>query len=112
MKALKRNNIFFFIAVIALSVMILCTKHYAQTFLSDDAMSTAVHFGPVIFVPMEIVKSSTINLFMDVVIIFTSLFIMWIFFFSDKKLRIFLWGLVLTGIVIMSVATITISNIF
>ena len=115
MKALNRNNIFFFIAVILLSVMIFCTKHNVLTFLSD-AMSTGhlealEAFPPFPLMPIEMVMST--NPYIDVVIIFTSLFIMWTFFFSeDKKLRIFLWGLILTGIVIMSVALITISNIF
>ncbi|GEM_PF-4229234 len=105
MNVLKRNNIFFFIAVIVLSVMmIFCIRHYTQLF-SSDTMSTAEHLSravPFPLMPMKVVKSC--NPFIYVVIIFTSLFIMGTYFFSDKKLRIFLWGLVLTGIVIMSVA--------
>lgn len=112
MKVLNRNNISFFIAVILLSVMIFCTKHNVLTFLSD-AMSTGhlVADPPFPLMPIEMVMST--NPFIDFVIIFTSFFFIGTFFFSDdKKFRIFLWGLVLTGIVIMSVALITISNIF
>lgn len=106
MKVLNRSNITFFIAVIVLTVMIICTKHYALTFLSD-AISTAGYFGPFPpfpLMPIEMVMST--NPFIDVVILFTSLFIMGTFFFSDaddKQLRIFLWGLVLTGFVIQMI---------
>lgn len=114
MKALNRSNISFFIAVIVLSVMmIFCISHCTQLF-SSDSMSTAEHLSravPFPLMPMEVVKSS--NPFIYVVTIFTSLFFMVTFFFSeDKKLRIFLWFLVSAGIVIMSVALITISRIF
>lgn len=111
MKVLNRSNIFFFITVILLSVMIFYTKHDVLTFLSD-AMSTADHLvaiPPFPLIPMEIAILT--NTFTDVVIFFTSLFIMWLFFFSDKQLRIFLWCLVLTGIVIMSVAMLLLKNL-
>ena len=102
MNVLKRNNIFFFIAVILLSVMIFCTRHYVQPFLSDA--STAEYLGPFPLPLEKMVIDNSSNLFIDAVIIFTSLFIMGTYFFSDKKLRIFLWGIVLMGFVIMSVA--------
>lgn len=110
MKALNRSNIFFFITVILLSVMIFYTKHDVLTFLSD-AMSTGhlVAVPPFPLMPIDMVMST--NPFIDFVIIFTSLFIMWLFFFSDKQLRFFLWGLVLTGIVIMSVAMLLLKNL-
>lgn len=104
MKALNRSNIFFFITVILLSVMIFCTKHNVLTFLSD-AKSTEhlVAVPPFPLMPIEMAMS--IDPFMDFVILFTSFFFIVTFFFSeDKKLRIFLWGLVLMGFVLMSVA--------
>ena len=92
MKVLNRSNIFFLIAVIVLSSMIFYTRHYGWPFTSD-AKSIAI----------ELATSS--NPFIDVVILISNLLFMGTFFLSeDKNYRIFLWGVVLVGIVIMSVA--------
>ncbi|MDY6419395.1 MAG: hypothetical protein SPL03_02475, partial [Succinivibrio dextrinosolvens] len=67
MKVLNRNNIFFFITVILLSVMTFCTKHNVLIFLSD-AMSTGhlVAVPPFPLMPIEMAMS--INPFIDFVI--------------------------------------------